>query len=425
MKKSMVSILVLLLVGISLQKVFAKPLPQVKPEKVGFSSERLARVDQFLQDKIEKGEMSGITAVILRQGKVVLYKAYGLRDIESKSPMQKDDLFRIFSMTKPITCVAVQILMEEGKFLLNDPVEKFLPEFKDTKVFIEEKDGELILEDAKTPIRIQHLLMHTSGITYVPYAESEKLEEMYDKMDWPDNSQTLAEVISKLAEIPIHNQPGTVWEYGLSLDVAARLVEVVSGQSIDKFLKDRIFQPLEMKDTGYIVPKEDWDRMSTIYTPDETDGLKLFDDSMFYDEDAFKNRNLFPGGHGLVSSAMDYARFAQMLLNGGELDGKRILSSASVDLMSSNLLRDESNATSWFDMKEFGFGLGVRVSVDPKRNGNLNSKGTFGWSGYANTTFFIDPKEEIAGVFMNQLVPNNPDQVWQRFNNLIYQAIIE
>ncbi len=389
------------------------------------SSARLEHFDALMQDYVGQGKMNGIVVIALHKGKIVHYNSYGLRNIEAKEAMQKEDIFRVFSMTKPIVSAAALTLMEEGKYLLNDPVSDFLPEFKNPKVYVEEKDGEMILENAKSPIRFRHIFTHTSGISYgtlVPLLGEDSLyTKRFQEADLFNSQQTLAEMIKKLAGLPLIRHPGATFCYGFSADVLARLIEVISGQSVDEFLKKRIFDPLEMNDTGYIIPKEKWDRMATVYTNDESGILKVSPLST----DSFKNRRLLPGGHGLVSTAMDYARFSQMLLNKGELNGVRILSPKTIELMTSNFLRDEDNDTPFFDRKESGFGLGVQVVIEPVIFGKLWSKGTYGFSGYTNTYFFVDPEAELVGVFMNQVTPYNLDDVWSRYTNLLYQAMVD
>ncbi len=380
--KQLIAPITIVLLVFTFTTATAKPIPQTQPEKVGMSTDRLVHLDALMQDYIDQGKMSGIVVIALRKGKIVHHNSYGWRNIEEKEEMQKEDLFRIFSMTKPIVSAAALILMEEGKFLLNDPVSDFLPEFKNLKVYVDEKDGEMILENAKSPIRIRHLFTHTSGISYGTLLGGDNLyTKRFREADLFDNDQTLAEMIQKLASLPLAHHPGTTWNYSYSVDVIARLIEVVSGQSVAEFLQERLFDPLEMKDTGYIVPEEKWDRMATVYATTESGSLKVSPDTAIYEKESYKNRRLQPGGHGLVSTALDYARFSQMLLNKGILDGKRILSPQTVELMTSNFLRDEDNATAFFNRKEFGFGLGVQVVIDPVPYGRLWSKGTYGWSG--------------------------------------------
>ncbi|MBI1390887.1 MAG: serine hydrolase [bacterium] len=400
---------------------FAQSLKEIKPERAGMSSERLERIDGVMRSFIDNHELSGVITLITRRGKITQFKAYGYRDLETRAPMEKDCLFRMFSMTKPITCTAVLMLVEEGKILLTDPVSKYLPEFKDMKVLIKEKDGEIITEPAQSPITIQELAMHTSGLGYgIPASLSPTLSKKFDEANVFDPRNTIKNAIETIASFPLLHQPGTTWEYGASIDVLARLVEVVSGQPYGGFLKERIFEPLGMTDSGFSAAEKDWDRVARLYS--EVDGeLKRNMD----EEDYYKYGTLHGGGSGLVSGAMDYARFMQMLANGGELDGVRILSPQSVERMSTNLIRDEKNNTPWFNDRAQGFGLGVSVVKDPAYLDSLSSVGTWGWSGYASTYFFIDPEKEVAALFMAQFVPANAHQWWQRYTNLVYQAIVD
>lgn len=411
----------ILLVGFILSGYSSTNLIEVSPDQVGMSSTRLKKIDTEFNGFIEREELSGAVTLVTRRGKIAHYKAYGYRDLESKSPMEEDSLFRMFSMTKPVTCAAALILVEDGKILLSDPVSKYLPEFKDIKVLIEEKDGEVVTVPAESEITVQQLAMHTSGIGYsMPADRSPKLAKKFTDANIFNPANPLKNAIETLASFPLLYQPGTTWHYSASIDVLARLVEKVSGKPYEEFLKDRIFGPLEMDDTGFSVPEDQWDRMASLYTHEDGKITR----SMRY-EDYYKIGIHHGGGSGLISSTMDYTRFAQMLANGGELEGTRILSPQSVERMSTNLLRNEVNTTSWHNDKAQGFGLGVSVVKDPAYHDTLSSVGTWGWSGYASTYFFIDPEEEIMAIFMANYIPTNTEKWWQRYTNLVYQAIID
>ncbi len=404
----------------------ADSFKETKPKRVGMSSGRLEKLDDIMRGFVDREDLAGLVSVVARKGKIVHYKALGWQDIESQTPMDEDSLFRIYSMTKPITCAALLMLVEDGKVLLTDPVSKYLPQFKDMQVLIGEIDGEIKTEPATSEITLMQLAMHTSGIGYsIPENLSPTLSKRFNEIDMFNPAKPIKDAISALAEFPLLHQPGTAWEYGASIDVIARLVEVVSGRPYGDFLQERLFDPLEIKDAGFSTPKEDWGRVATVYTikdgklqpaPDQG-GLPL--------ESYYKVGVQHAGGHGLMMTAMDYARFAQMLSNGGELDGERVLGPKSIELMSTNLIRGEVNHTPWHNDKESGFGLGVSVKKDHAYSSTLQSLGTYGWSGYASTMFFIDPEEELVAVIMSQHAPTNPSQSWQYYTNAVYQAIVE
>jgi CubicO group peptidase (beta-lactamase class C family) len=430
MKRRAISILVSLIVLCS-PNVLAQVLPTATPENVGMSADRLARVDDFVARHLEARHFAGAVALVARRGKVVHFKAYGMQDIESRVPMSKDSIFRIYSMSKPITSVAVMILYEEGRFLLSDPVSRWLPEFKGIEVGVErvdDKTGQKVLKTEPThrEISIRDLLRHTSGLSYGTWGDS-LVDDMYvDKEVLLWKGTTIQATVSKLATIPLKQQPGTVWQYGLSTDVLGRFIEVVSGQPLDEFLERRIFSPLGMKDTGFFVQPEDADRLTTVYkpnedstalTPHDPDSVTQYT-SRTFTEEVFH----FSGGGGLVSTAADYLRFSQMLLNGGELDGVRILGPETVELMIRDHLADISDRN---DIGWDGFGLGFGVALDRGSSGSILSDGSFGWGGMAHTSFWVDPKEELIGIFLTQLLPWAPLPYSDLFVPVVYQAIID
>jgi CubicO group peptidase (beta-lactamase class C family) len=430
MKHHSVSTL-LIIIAFGCQLTWSQGLPTVAPEDVGISSPRLARIDEFVERHLEAGHFAGAVTVVARRGKVVQFKAYGMQNIESDVPMSKDSIFRIYSMSKPITSVAVMMLFEEGHFLLNDPVSRYLPEFKGIEVGVEKVDeasGERVLTTvaAQREVSIRDLLRHTSGLSYGLWGES-LVDEMYLEREillW--KGTTIQDTVAKLAAIPLKHQPGTVWQYGLSTDVLGRLVEVISGEPLDEFFEQRIFSPLGMKDTGFFVPPEKADRLTTVYTPNgdntaitpyDPDSVKQYTYRTFTEEVSH-----FSGGGGLVSTAADYLRFSQMLLNGGKLDGVRILGPKTVDLMTRNHLGD---ITMWDGAGGYGFGLGFMIYPDPGTSGDILSEGSFAWGGMAHTGFWVDPKEELIGVFMSQILPEAPLPYSDLFAPVVYQAIID
>jgi CubicO group peptidase (beta-lactamase class C family) len=397
----------------------AQPLPETSPENVGLSKERLGRIKIAMDQRISANDMAGGVGLIARKGKVAYFETYGLADKESGKPMRKDAIFRIYSMTKAVTGVAVMTLYEEGRFALTDPVSKYLPEFEHASVAI--AGGAPV--PASHPITILDLMRHTSGLDYVG-PKDEKGEFIYRKLNVQAaarDEMNLAELIKKIASTPLIHQPGTTFEYGFSIDVLGRLVEVISGKPLDEYFAERIFQPLHMTDTSFYVPEEKWSRLATLYTPDKSGTIHRFPASSA--QDGYKTKpKAFMGGAGLTSTAMDYARFIQMLLNGGQLDGVRILSPKTVEFMRSDALGDMPRSGTV--LKDgYGFGLTFAVNKGPGKTGAIGSAGEYNWGGAAGTKFWIDPKEQLIGVFMIQNLPSGNHG--EQFKQLAYQAIVE
>ena len=394
-------------------------LKVVDPEDVGLSSERLSRLSAAMQTFVDEGKLAGSVTMIARHGKTAFFETFGYQDIADSIPMSTDSIFRIYSMTKPITGVAMMILFEEGKFRLSDQVEMYIPEFEDLKVASGiGKDGPLV-EEAHHPMTIRELMTHTAGLTYGYFSQSQ-VDSLYVKSGIL-NSKTLKEMVIKLSEIPLRQQPGTLWHYSVAVDVQAYLVEVLSGSPFNVFLKERIFDPLGMLDTDFYVPTEKAGRLAQVYTYDKEG--QLIPMGGLQTQDPYLNPpTFFSGGGGLVSTAMDYVRFCQMLLNGGELDGVRILSPLTVNLMRRNHLPK--------DMVEMtpgsgtGFGLDFAVVLDPIQ-ANTFSKGEFYWGGLAGTWFWIDPVEDLVFVGMIQQMGDARPDVRSLTRRLTYQAIIE
>ena len=398
-----------------------------KPDNVraSFLPERLERIDHAIEGAIADGEIAGAVALVARNGTVAYHKAFGLADIESAAPMQTDTIFRIASMTKAITSVAVMILYEQGHFRLNDPISTFLPEFTDMRVLSEVGDAGSIRETvpAGAPIRIVDLLSHASGISY-PFIPS-RLQRSYVEAGVIDGltakNLTLADQMKLLATQPLLFEPGSQFAYGLNSDVLGYLVEVVSGQPLDQFFAEHITGPLDMPDTYFYLPEEKTQRLATLYAHVDEQGLIVSQgteaDIKLDDPDypIAGAKSYFSGGAGLSSTASDYGRFIQMLLNDGELDGVRILSRKSVELM-------RTARTDWDNDQVPDFGLGFRVVGDLGKNGELGSVGTFAWGGAYNTTYWIDPREDLIAVFMSQARPVRSD-VADKFHTLVYQAL--
>ena len=384
--------------------------PKAEPAQAGFSAERLRRIHTVLEDSVARKEFAGINVAIIRHGKLAYAESFGFRDLEQKKPMQPDTIFRMFSMTKPITSVAVMMLYEEGRFLLDDPVSKYIPAFENLKVLAREGGSSGDVVELKRPLTIHHLLTHTSGLSN---SRGYREAGVFAPRD------TLAQMAERLATVPLAHQPGEAWRYGESLELLARLVEIWSGEPYDQFLRERIFEPLGMKDTGYFVPAEKADRVSKTYvlneqgvvTPTERQG------------DPTRKPTYFPGSSGLFSTASDYLRFCQMLISGGELDGKRLLSETTVDFMLRNHLPAEIIPPEGPNgRKGYGFGIGGAVLMDPTASGVLSVAGEFSWGGAAGTYFWVDRKNELAAVWMVQRPPFTHEP-GKRFKVLTYQAM--
>jgi CubicO group peptidase (beta-lactamase class C family) len=404
----------------------ARQLPAAAPESVGVSSERLARLHNGMQGYIDRHEAGGIVTLIAREGKVVDVHANGFQDVESHKAMQVDTIFRIASMTKPITTVAVMMLEEEGRLFLTDPVSKYIRAFKGQRVTTE--GGTTV--PARREITIRDLLSHRSGLSYGflnggPVGDAYRQEGVTDGLT--TTPMSLQEGIDKLAAQPLMAQPGTAWNYSLSTDVLGRVVEVVSGMSLDAFLRDRIINPLAMTDTSFVVADAKWSRFATVYSPDGAGGIRPMKDP----EEAFGNAHLsqfawykapkkyFSGGAGLTSTIQDYARFAQMLLNGGTLDGVRLLSPKTIDLMTGSQTSDLPPAGLLGPGVQFA--LGFRVVTDVALTQTQGSVGMYGWLGIYGTTFWVDPKEHLIAIMMVQRYPGSP--VATGFQPLVYQAL--
>ena len=414
---------------------FAQGLPKAnKPEDVGFSSERLKRVTGAFQSEVDKGAIPGAVILIARNGKIAYLEAFGFQNRENKEPMKTDAIFRIASMSKPITSVAVMMLVEEGKIQLLDPVSHYLPEFKGVQVGVEKLNtttgnSELIGEPPRQEMTIQDLLRHTSGLTYGIFGKS-LVKQAYNEANLFDRNQTLAEFVSKIAKLPLAYHPGTTWEYSHSTDVLGRIVEVVSGVTLDQFVADRIAKPLGLSDTGFYVPAEKLDRLAETQL-DPTTGKR------WPTFDVTNRPNWLAGGSGMVSTAGDYVRFAQMLLNGGELDQVRLLSPRTVSFMTSDHLWP-GVAFSPVTLNLFepigiaptpkvgqGFGLGFVVRTQEGRNPMPGSPGEYFWAGIWGTAFWVDPKEKLITVLMMQAAPLQARYYRSLIRNLTSQALIE
>ena len=423
-----VSLAVLFLLPLTL---FERPaaqtdLPIAKAESVGMSSKRLERINQFIQGYMDRGEIAGAVTLVARRGKVVHFEAQGYRYKEENAPMQKDTIFSLQSMTKPIVSTSLMMLWEEGRFLLDDPIATWLPSYANKRVM---EDGNLV---KARPVTVRHILTHTSGLTLTadqppstenvmapqPAPGAEGRGQAPPAANRPRRPATLAEAIERAAPLPLNFQPGTRWQYGSSTDFVAILVEKMSGMTIDQFARERIFQPLGMIDTHYNVPKEKVGRVAAVYRPGSDHKITLLRKPEFREPTAY-----FPGVAGMNGTAADYFRFCQMLLNGGELNGQRLLGRMTVDLMFSNHIG--SGKTVYVRGEGFGFGLGAGVLTDPAKAADGLSIGTWTWGGADGTLFYIDPQEDLIALLMVQLNPYTQAEIRPRFSNVVSQAIVD
>ena len=400
--------------------VSAKEIPTSKPERVGMSSERLARIEPAMQRYIDEGLTPGVVTAILRRGKLVHFAVQGDMDVAAGKPMQADAIFRIASMTKPITSVALMMLWEEGHFQLRDPVSKFIPAFADLKVSTtgdaSGETGELV--DLKRPIQIRDMLTHTAGLAN-NYLGNVDAYRAVMNTSRPTNN---AEIMARLATLPLNYQPGEAWQYSIATDVVGHLVEVISGQDLDTFFAERIFAPLDMPDTHFYLEQSDAARLTAQYTPGEDKKITLQDPGSVDSRWITGPKTLFRGAGGLVSTARDYLRFQQMMLNGGELDGVRLLSPSTVSLMLENHTGD---LPLWLPGPGMGFGLGYGVVIDRGAAATPLSLGAAYWGGAYCTISWIDPEQELVGVMMTQVRPYTHINIRQDFQVLTYQAITD
>ena len=390
-------------------------LPRAEPEFVGFSTERLQRVGETIRKHIDEHHISGAVSLVARRGFVVHFEAHGLKDIASKQPMTRETLFRMASSTKPVTGVAVMMLIEEGKIHFQDPVSKFIPEFKGLKVAEKKEDSaEVTLVPPEREVTIRDLLTHTSGLVSGGIGTQKAPKELLRPTE-PE--ETLAHFIPRLAAVPLDFQPGSSWKYsGLAgIDTLARVVEIASGQTFDEFLRKRIFDPLGMSDTSFVVPEDRQARLATVYRGTDK-GLEATPPMIRFP------KTYFSGAGGLSSTAADYFRFAQMLVNGGNASGKHLLSPRAVELMSSNHVGDMFPGQLGRP-KGMGFGLTVEVVEDAIQAGTFRSNGSFGWDGAFGTHFWVDPQEQLVAVLMIQT--NVGRMIHRDFETAVMQAIVQ
>jgi CubicO group peptidase (beta-lactamase class C family) len=390
------------------------PLPHAKPESLGMSPVRLQRLSDAFKRQIDKGTLPGATVMVARHGQIGWFEALGQQSPAASAPMAKDSLFRIFSMTKPIVSVGIMMLMEDGYFNLNEPVAKFIPEFADQKVGVE-NNGKLELVPLQRPMTIQDLLRHTSGITY-DHTGNSLVQQLYQKSRLRSRKISNAEHAALVASLPLMCQPGSEWNYSRSTDILGRIIEVVSGKTLSAFLTERILAPLQMAETAFHTGEENAGRLAEPFPVDPWNGAKV---ELF---DMLEKPVMESGGGGLVSTTMDYARFAQMLLNRGTLDGNRIIGRKTLQLMASNHLGPGVKVESPLMPAGHGFGLGFAVRTDAGIAPFPGSVGQFFWSGMAGTFFWIDPVEDMFVVFMMQ-GPGQREYIRTQLRDLVYAAV--
>lgn len=445
MKRKYQVILVLLTTLFITPLVFGKDKPQtVKPEIVGLSSERLNRIDDLMNRHVEEKKIAGSVVLVARRGKIAYFKTFGMADTDK--PMQKNTIFRMASMSKPLTSTAAMLLYEEGRILLSDPISKYIPEFKKPKVLTllpEGSDPEYKLVPAKREITIRDLLSHTAGITYIffqnwfPDRKHKLMTEFYKDAGISDGlcrpEGTSREMVRKLARLPLYGQPGEVWEYGLGADVLGHLIEVVSGMKLNDFMRERFFKPMKMNDTYFYLPKKKIPRLSPIWETDWTGNLKKMGggpkqvgEFVFCPDDAYKTSGTFlSGGASVLTTAYDYYRFCQMLLNNGELDGVRLLSRKTVELMTATNHIGKFDAT-FLHSKGWKFGFGFAIQMDRSHDVDSGSEGVFEWAGIFSTRFSVDPKEEKITIMMTQTHPfHHHFNLWDKVLVLSNSAIVD
>jgi CubicO group peptidase (beta-lactamase class C family) len=410
----------------------AELTPEIDPAEVGMDADRLARIDTHFARYVDEQKLAGWQAVVTRQGKIVHVGSYGQRDAEAGLPVTSDTLWRIYSMTKPVTSVAAMMLVEQGLLELTDPISRYIPAFADTRVYVKGSALAPLTVPAAEPIRVWHLLTHTSGLTY-GFHHTDVVDAIYRQRGYEfgvPKEKDLAAACEDWASMPLAFQPGAEWNYGVSTDVLGRVLEVVSGQPLDRFFAERIFAPLGMTDTRFWVSDQDAERVAVLYGRHPGTGRFTRNERM--GSAAFRPPNALSGGGGLVSSAADYHRFTQMLLAGGELDGTRLLGSRTVAYMTRNHLPGDA------DLREFGrplfaespmagigFGLGFSVVLDAAPSKVLSTEGEYAWGGLASTAFFVDPEEELTALFFTQLMPSSAYPLRSQLRTLTYQAVVD
>jgi CubicO group peptidase (beta-lactamase class C family) len=409
-------IVVALLLCFSLP-AFGGDLPRVNPEEVGLSAVKMASLKPALQELVDDGKIPGGIAVTIRHGKVADITTFGYRDLEAKTPMTEDTIFAIVSMTKPITCAATMTLVEEGKIGIDDPVEKYIPQWKDLRVLVDSQgdtETELTTVPAKRAVTIRHLLTHTSGIYYGVFADV-RLKEFHKRarIVGPPH-ETVADLVAELVKVPLAHQPGEGWTYGFNHDVLGHVIEIASGQRFDRYLQEHIFAPLDMRDTSFLVPEEKRGRVATVYEAGQGDVLSARPKK-------YGSKTYFSGGDGLYSTARDCARFAQMIHSGGQLEGVRILEPGTVAAMITNQIGEYSSAESAFSERKYGFGFGLAMAPSP--NGGEPLLERYYGGGAYSTSFWVIPRRDLVLLLMMQVVPTHHGGADRAFHRIVNAAV--
>ncbi len=388
------------------------------PEDLGFSAERLTRIDDYMHRYVNEGKAACFVTLVARKGEIAYFDKFGYQDIETKQPVELDTIFRIYSMTKPITSVGLMMLYEMGLVRLEDPVSRYIPEFKDLKVL--GPNGQF--ETMKKEVTVHMLMTHTAGLCYAEYEPTVLAKYYLDPVIW-DHESTLEQFTQRIVKLPHLYQPGEKWHYSIATDVVARLIEVIADIPIADYFEERILNPLGMVDTAFSVPSEKLDRFAKLYGPVGDNLLATIGEQI---GGCYTDPKLHSGGHGLVSTAQDYLRFAQLVLNGGSLDGVRLLGTRTIKYMTLNHLDSGLMPIVMGDVPwpGVGFGLGFSVVMDPAQAETISSVGTIGWGGAASTNFWIDPKEEIIGILLTQIWPSYTYPTTNDFRTTVYQALI-
>jgi CubicO group peptidase (beta-lactamase class C family) len=400
-----------------------------RPEDVGLCSRRIERVETWMRQWVSTGRLAGIEVMINRRGHTAFHRCHGKRDLARNADATPETIYRIYSMTKPLTAVAIMMLYEEGQFQLDDPIARYLPGFTDQRVFTGGGYGAMLTEPATRDITFRDLLTHTSGLTY-GFMQATPVDAIYraQKLDLPGSVEPLGDIIARLAKVPLIAQPGSEWNYSISSDVLGHLIAVIAGQPFDQFLRERVIRPLDMVDTDFFIPSDKVNRFAANYEKGPDGRLRLLDDP---ETSRFLQPSRAPsGGGGLLGTAADYMQFCQMLLNQGVLGSTRLLGRKTVELMTRNHLNGDMAAMGQPRFAEsnyhgIGFGLGFSVMLDPATAQIVGSPGEYAWGGMASTAFWIDPEEEMAVVMMTQLTPSSTYPVRRELRVLAYQSIVD
>ncbi len=403
--------------------IAAADLSRSRPEELGISSERLGRLDTVLNSYVEENLIAGQVLLVLRKGRIAHSLANGMRDIEATDPMKEDTIFRIASQTKALVSTGIMILHERGQLDISHPLSRYIPEWENVQVAVPNENGSYNLEPVERPITLRHLLTHTAGMSYGTGPASREWEEA-DFQGWyfANKTETIGESIARMASLPLDAHPGTAWIYGYNTDILGAVIEKASGMDLNNFLQQEIFEPLEMSDSHFYLPENKRDRLAVVYQPKPGGGIQAITAT-----DGMRSQGLYidgprisySGGAGLLSTANDYARFLQMTLNGGELDGKRILSRKTIELMTTNHLGDLPFRSGQ------GFGLGFSIVTDLGERGTLGSVGEYGWGGAYHSTYWVDPLEELVVVYLTQIIPATGLDDYSKLRSGVYQAIID